>query len=237
MQFCPLLTSKRTHDYQPARTIPATMVRFSFLLFLGAAFGAAGAFSPAARPAHISQPLDSDQLRSQLGAASAFYSLRDEHEILCPSTGDTRGFLCTIDPPSAGSVGDVGARAIANVPDVAQHVGIAGSVAAGLQNRNWGQCYYLASDALVRRSGLPEAVPDAWLEEARAAGKCLIYAVNTGLEKFSASSDVYVASPEDQRGDAWRLSVDYKVAHVNPSLFPSAVPIPPKIRFAGDSSR
>uniref|UniRef100_A0A7S4I4E9 Uncharacterized protein n=1 Tax=Odontella aurita TaxID=265563 RepID=A0A7S4I4E9_9STRA len=213
------------------------MFRYNSLLLLSLVVETAGAFSPAVKPAHVSQPLDSDLLRSQLGAASSFYSLRDEHEILCPSTGDTRGFLCTIEPPSAGNVGDVGARSIANIPDVARHVGIAGSVAAGLQSQNWGQCYYLASEALLRRSSLPNAVPDSWLEDARAAGKCLIYAVNTASEKFSATSDVYVASPEDPCGDAWRLSVDYKVSHVNPSLFPSSVPVSPKIRLAGAALR
>jgi len=202
----------------------------------------------------LSQPLDSAQLREQLGAAGVsssssspppngeyepyYYALRDEHEILCPSTGRPRGFLCTIDPSPAGSIGDVGARSIANVPDVARHVGIAGSVAAALQNRNqWGQCYYMPLEALVRRSKLPvDAVPQGWLDEARKAGKCVIYAENTCREMFTATSDVYVASPEDRRGDAWRMSVDYRVAHINPKLFPNAVPPTPIIRFAEDAS-
>eukprot|EP00567_Pseudictyota_dubia_P010540 CAMPEP_0197446906 /NCGR_PEP_ID=MMETSP1175-20131217/11717_1 /TAXON_ID=1003142 /ORGANISM="Triceratium dubium, Strain CCMP147" /LENGTH=214 /DNA_ID=CAMNT_0042978079 /DNA_START=50 /DNA_END=694 /DNA_ORIENTATION=- len=214
------------------------MVGFSLFVLLAVAFfDATGAFSPASKLSHASQPLNTDLLRSQLGAASSFYSLRDEHAILCPSTGDALGFLCTVEPASAGSVGDVGARSKSNIPDIAQHVGIAGSVAAAMKSQNWGQCLYLATDAFVRRSGLPDEVPEAWLEEARAAGKCLIFAVSTGLEKFSASSDVYIATPEDKHGDAWRMSVDYKVAHVNPSQFPSAVPLSPNFRMAGNSLR
>uniref|UniRef100_A0A7S2A2X2 Uncharacterized protein n=1 Tax=Trieres chinensis TaxID=1514140 RepID=A0A7S2A2X2_TRICV len=214
--------------------------RPALLLFLSAALaGNAGAFSPVlqAPPLGVGHPLDSDLLRSQIGAGAASqYSFNDEHQLFCPSTGQNRGFLCTVEPPAvAKQVGDIGAKSASNIPhSIVSHVGVAGSVAAALESQNWGQCFYLADEAVVQRcSGLPDAVPRDWLEEARAAGKCIIYAVNTSLEKFSASSDVYVATPEDERGNAWRLSVDYRVAHINPSLFPSAVPSTPRVRFAG----
>lgn len=186
-------------------------------------------------PQGVSKPLDSAFLRSQMGsAAESYYSLGDERQLLCPKTGESKGFLCTFEPSTqAGSVGDVGARATANIPDsIVRHVGIAGSVAAALQGCDLGHHYYIPGEAIVRRSlGLPEEVPTQWLYEARAAGKCLIYAVNTGLEKFAATSDLYVVSPDFDQEDVWRLSVDYTIAHINPSLFPLPMSLSPELQF------
>lgn len=199
----------------------------------------------------IIDAIPKEEIRQRLGIKqSDEITLINEHEVFCPISGSHQGILCTAVLPQP--IESENAESIANNHELVSQVNMAGSLAASIRERTNGNNskYYLPfvitlvesfmademenidlgkivfnSGGLETNEILMDLSYDLLGEEGKTC--VMMFACNTQVDQFSATSDVYLFPPE-YRGKCgelskkvWRFSVDYKVASINLQQIPS----------------
>mmetsp|Transcript_20551 Transcript_20551/g.29815 ORF Transcript_20551/g.29815 Transcript_20551/m.29815 type:complete len:223 (+) Transcript_20551:107-775(+) len=173
------------------------------------------AFQVRARPRLplIPKRLGPDKIQERVDVAESSYGLHDEHELRCPMTGYSEGFLCTIDP---GTLMMHETDAIENSIAIRQ-AAIAGSVAAAQRNPALGKSCYHTMEAAMERSQLPVELPQSCMKNAKLDGMWMLYAINSSMEDCEAECDVYIITPKEIE-EVWRITVTYKAFFNKPYL-------------------
>lgn len=170
------------------------------------------------------------------------YKLMDEHEVLCPISGDRRGVVCTVILPHSIGSGSESAASVADNRELVSQVIMSGTLAASVRNRfnrDGNGMYYLPCTVTLEDSfevngikslemnkilvdlndqiifiGLDSDSSDSDGLLEKEGKRVMMYACNTQADRKSATSDVYVF-PAEKKGKVWKFSVDFKVCTIN----------------------
>lgn len=114
---------------------------------------------------HLLGLKETDPVRNSSGALSIGsgpnmgYTLMDEHEVLCPISGDNHGVVCTVILPQ--SIESENAASIANSRELVSQVIMSGSLAASIRNRfnkDGNTMYYLPCTVTLEDSFMVDGV-------------------------------------------------------------------------------